>query len=261
MSHPTIEHGSKLNWDAVSEDYLRYRNGYPESFFNLLTVLGIGLPGQKILDLGTGTGALSIPFAQQGAEVTGLDQAAGQIAAARDQAKALKLSIKFLVSEAEKTKLPGGAFDVVTASQCWSYFDKTKVIQEVNRILKPQGTLLVSSLRWVPQAGTVTEGTEELIARYNPDYFNPGGVNGEKTVFPDWAQDLFSQRTQRQYTETIPYTKDDWRGRIRASRWIGASLPPREVKAFDRDHQKLLERAPEVIRVQHRIRVELFQLV
>jgi 2-polyprenyl-3-methyl-5-hydroxy-6-metoxy-1,4-benzoquinol methylase len=48
----------------------------------VLAALGIGQPGQRILDLGTGTGVLARAFAKRGAVVTGVDIAANQIAAA-----------------------------------------------------------------------------------------------------------------------------------------------------------------------------------
>jgi hypothetical protein len=53
-----IKNPKPLHWDATSRDYLQYRPDYPRRFFILLRLLGIGLPGQKILDLGSGTGAL-----------------------------------------------------------------------------------------------------------------------------------------------------------------------------------------------------------
>src|SRR5271168_197219 len=124
MGHRTAEYAKKLNWNKVSKDYLLYRNGYPSSFFNRLRTLGIGLPKQSILDLGTGTGALAVPFAQQGAVVTGADPAEGQVEAAYERAKSLGLWVNFLVSPAEETGLPDEAYDVVTASMCWGYINK-----------------------------------------------------------------------------------------------------------------------------------------
>jgi len=49
-----------------------YRPGYPASFYTVLQAVGIGRPGQHILDLGTGTGVLARAFAKQGAHVIGL---------------------------------------------------------------------------------------------------------------------------------------------------------------------------------------------
>ena len=72
-----------LNWDQTSEDYSKYRPGYPDSYFLLLQELGIGLKNQDILDIGMGTGALALPFAKQEAQVTGVDISRGQIEAAK----------------------------------------------------------------------------------------------------------------------------------------------------------------------------------
>ena len=38
----------------------------------------------------------------------------------------------------------------------------------------------------------------------------------------------------------LPFTRDTWRGRIRATRGIGASLPPERVAAFDAEHELVL---------------------
>ena len=42
------------------------------------------------------------------------------------------------------------------------------------------------------------------------------------------------------YDETIPFTRESWRGRMRALRGIGASLSTDNVRAFDQEHEVLL---------------------
>ena len=60
----------------------------------------------------------------------------------------------------------------------------------------------------------------------------------------------------------LPFTRASWRGRLRACRGVGASLEPNAVRAFDRDHEGLLERiAPERFDIPHRIDAHLFDLV
>jgi hypothetical protein len=44
------------------------------------------------------------------------------------------------------------------------------------------------------------------------------------------------------WREALPFTAESWRGRIRASKWIGAALPPDRVEAFDHDHAELIAR-------------------
>jgi 2-polyprenyl-3-methyl-5-hydroxy-6-metoxy-1,4-benzoquinol methylase len=65
MTDLHIQGTKPLHWDTISQDYLQYRPGL-RRFFVLLRHLGIGLAGQDILDLGSGTGALAVPFVRQG---------------------------------------------------------------------------------------------------------------------------------------------------------------------------------------------------
>src|SRR5687767_3553212 len=54
-----------IDWGKTSEDYSVHRPGPPPSFFARLAALGIGREGQRILDLGTGTGVMARQFARQ----------------------------------------------------------------------------------------------------------------------------------------------------------------------------------------------------
>jgi 2-polyprenyl-3-methyl-5-hydroxy-6-metoxy-1,4-benzoquinol methylase len=80
---PSLDGPNCIDWGKTSLDYSAHRPGPPPSFYHRLAALGVGLPGQSILDLGTGTGVLARQFAQQGATVAGIDIAAEQIAAAQ----------------------------------------------------------------------------------------------------------------------------------------------------------------------------------
>ena len=113
--HEQITKPVELNWDKTSEDYAKFRPGYPGDYFLLLQKLGIGLKNQDILDIGTWTGALALSFSKQGAHVTGVDISKGQIEAAKALASREKLTIRFIVGKAEETNLPDKSFDVITA--------------------------------------------------------------------------------------------------------------------------------------------------
>ncbi len=59
--------------------------------------------------------------------------------------------------------------------------------------------------------------------------------------------------------EAIPFTRESWRGRIRACRGVGAALSPETIAAFDAEHKKLLDRvAPDTFTVLHQIAVHVF---
>jgi len=248
--------GTGLNWDAASQDYARYRPGYPKSFFRLLRCLGLGLAGQRILDLGTGTGALAVPFAQQGARVTGLDLSQGQLAAARQAARRHGVRLTFRTGPAEATGLRAHSFDVISASMCWAYFDPKRVVPEVVRLLVPGGHLLIASLLWDAEAGEIERRTQALLSAFNPK------ARRRRPAFepaPRWAAGRFRLRTFHRFRTTLWFRPESWRGRIRASKWIGAALPAARAQAFDRELAALLARtAPPKFPIQHEVRLQIF---
>jgi ubiquinone/menaquinone biosynthesis C-methylase UbiE len=255
-----VEYGKTLDWSAVSQDYLRYRSGYPESFFSILQSLGVGLVTQRILDLGTGTGNLAIPFARQGARVTGLDSAPGQLQAARERASREGLDLDLIQAPAERSGLPDGSVDAVTASMSWGYFDTAKVVPEVRRLLVPEGLLAITSIIWRSSGDDIAARTNALIKRYNPLYGKrQGGGGADEETAPAWARGRFRLASFHRYHEAIGFTREHWLGRIRASKWIGAALPARKAEAFDEEHHHLLKKGPDAFDVDHLIRLRVFE--
>ena len=253
--------GRRLDWTAVSQDYLEHRPGYPESFFVLLRHLGIGAPGQDILDLGAGTGALAVNFARQGARVTAVDRAEGQIRAAKEAARKHAVKIKFKIGSAEKTGFPNHSFDAITASMCWGYFDMAAMRREVPRLLRPGGKLLVSTLIWERSKEGIIGQTDKLIAKYNPRARRMAHAR-HAAIVPDWSRKWLRLNTYHEYLADVPFTRESWRGRIRACAWIGAALSREKTEAFDREHEAVLERiAPAKFAVPHRITIRIFEPV
>ena len=72
-------------------------------------------PGQRVPDLGTGTGSLAFGFARRGMDVTGLDLSTDLVEVARHSAIDEGLTARFVVGRAEQTGLPDAVFDVVSA--------------------------------------------------------------------------------------------------------------------------------------------------
>jgi ubiquinone/menaquinone biosynthesis C-methylase UbiE len=73
-------------------------------------------PGERILDLATGTGWTSRPVARRGAQVVGVDLGADLVATASERAKAAGLDIEYRVGDAESLPFADGEFDAVIST-------------------------------------------------------------------------------------------------------------------------------------------------
>jgi len=250
--------GRTIDWGRTSADYARHRPGPPESFFARLAALGVGLPGQRILDLGTGTGVLARRFAEAGAVAAGIDLSPEQIEAARALAAAQGLGVDFRVAPAEAAPFPARSFDVLTANQCWLYFDAPRAITEARRLLAPGGFLVTSHFSWLPRRDPIARASERLILDHNPQWTGCDW-DGAVPPMPRWAERDFVLRGMFVYDEPIPFTREAWRGRMRACRGVGAALPEADVAAFDAALAAWLEAntAP-TFTVRHRIDAHLF---
>ncbi len=248
----------RIDWGQTSEDYSVYRPGPPPSFFQRLSAFGIGHAGQSILDLGTGTGVLARQFARQGATVSGIDVSAEQIETGKRLADAENLAVEFNAGPAESLPWLEPTFDVVTANQCWLYFDKDRVVDELRRVLRPGGCLVTSHFSWLPRLNDIARRSEELVLKFNPDW-SAGNWAGVIPQCPTWAIEHFNVSAMFVYDEDIPFTRESWRGRFRACRGVGATLSADEVAAFDAAHEEMLtQTVPESFTVRHRLDAHIF---
>jgi SAM-dependent methyltransferase len=244
-----------IDFGKTVQDYSHHRAGFPPAFFERLAAYGIGTPGQRILDLGTGTGTLARGFALRGCIVTGLDPSAPLIEAARELDQTAGVTIQYVIARAEETGLPGANFDVVTAGQCWHWFERQKAAQEVRRLLVPHGRLVIAHFDWIPLSGNVVEATEKLIEQHNPAWKLGGGTG----LYPAWLTDVaiagFQDIETFSFDVQVPYSHEAWRGRIRASAGVAASLPPEQVARFDAELLELLngQFPDDPLEVPHRV--------
>ena len=99
-----------------------------------------------ILDVGCGPGMLAKDLAIKGYKGSGLDTSNMMIRLSKDLFKQLKKEDwNFLVGDVEKTEFKQGTFDCVIASGVIEYmFEDMKMLNEMNRILKPGGYLIIN---------------------------------------------------------------------------------------------------------------------
>jgi len=100
----------------------------------------IGNKRMRILDVGTGTGFLSLILASLGHEVVGIDMSDGMLSVCNRKAKDRGLKIDLKIGDAEYLTLEEDGFDVVVCRWVlWTLPHPERAISEWKRILKPGG--------------------------------------------------------------------------------------------------------------------------
>jgi len=150
---PAQTEGALIRWARVYDlitDVLTF--GQAKLFRNLTIELTLLKPGESILDIGCGTGGVTIPAKQRigsGGKAVGIDPVPGMIAVAQKKAQRRGLDIDFRVGVIEALPFPEASFDVVTASLMMHHLPERLRAQgaaEIYRVLKPGGRLLVADL-------------------------------------------------------------------------------------------------------------------
>ena len=153
-------------------------------------------PGERALDVATGTGNTAFALAEKGADVVGLDVSPGMLA----QAEARGSVVRFVQGSAESLPFDDASFDLVTARHAPHHFhDVVRFLAESHRVLQPGG-------RFVMADGV------------SPTVESKGWFDRWQTVRDP------SHRTNR--------TVDEWRGLASAFVWAKDALVPYRLE-FD----------------------------
>ncbi len=251
ISQKNIDNGSGFDWGLASSDYAKYRDIYPEEFYKRITDLGLCTHGQNVLDLATGTGVLPRNMSKYGAKWTGADISQNQIAYAKKLTEAAGLNIDYIVSPAEELEFPPDSFDVITACQCFMYFDKDRLIPKIHKWLKPDGHFLILFMAWLPYESEIAMNSEKLVLKYNPEWSGKGLTRYEVAT-PEWSTNYFDTVHKISFDIDLPFTRESWHGRIKACRGIGASSLPKETIAqWEQEHLTMLKSVPENFTIPH----------
>ena len=147
-------------WGSGGRDYDRISESVSDALAHLVNRIA-PQPGERFLDVATGTGLTARLLSSRGAKVNGVDFGAGVIEAA----KALAPDIDFRVADAEALPFEDTSFDAVTSTFGVMFVARPETAaREMARVCKRGGRL--GLVTWVPE-GTVT-GIFQTMRPYMP---------------------------------------------------------------------------------------------
>lgn len=249
MQRDNIDGGKAFDWGRTSQDYARFRDIYPREFYERIVSRGLCVSGQRVLDIGTGTGVIPRNMREYGAKWTGVDISENQIEQARRLSEGM--DIEYYALPAEELDFPDETFDVITACQCFWYFEHETIAPKLHRMLKPNGKLLVLAMEWLPFEDDIARQSEELVLKYNAKWGGAGAVM-QPIEIPELYYEQFKLVYSEEYRLDVRFTRESWNGRMKACRGVGASLSEEQIRNWEAEHKALLERiAPPEFDIHH----------
>jgi ubiquinone/menaquinone biosynthesis C-methylase UbiE len=153
-------------------------------------------PGERWLDVATGTGEIALRAARGGAQVTAVDISENLLGQARAKADRAELPVEFELRDAQKLRFPDASFDVVSSSFGVIFApDQQAAAGELARVTRPGGRLGLTA--WRPR----TE-VHEIYDRFvdEPMTFDPDAWGSEDRVgelLGDAFELVFDERVWR----------------------------------------------------------------
>ncbi|MFD9002541.1 class I SAM-dependent methyltransferase [Streptomyces sp. NPDC059582] len=156
-------------FDEVAELYDRVRPRYPPSLVEeLARAAGLG-PGSRVLEIGPGTGQLTVPLAGFGCEVTAVELGPALAAVARRRLREFP-SARVVVADFEQWEPPREAFDLVVSATAFHWLDPALRVPRVADALRPGGLFALVTTHHVA-GGTVDffARAQRCYERWDPD--------------------------------------------------------------------------------------------
>ena len=234
------DHQPTTRFSQNVDFYARYRPRYPDQLVNFLKEEADLSETSRVADIGAGTGIFSELLLEKAkCEVIAVEPNA-EMRAVAEQAFAGNSQFQAIDAPAEATTLADHSIDLITCAQAFHWFDHTKVREEFQRILKPQGHVaLIWNFR-ASDANTFMRAYEELLETFGINYHDvcaerAGDANSEAFIreFFSPGETLITSLPNQQVLDW-----EGFRGRLLSTSYV--------PKQGENNHAAMLEVAREI---------------
>ncbi len=205
--------GQSRPFQSVAAHYERFRLGFPDRLVVRVATLAGLKPGDRVLDLGCGTGMLALAFARLGMAVTAMDPEPEMLAAAGAAAEAQGVALTSLPGGSQDLTPAMGPFRLVTMGRSFHWMDRAATLAMLDKIVTPDGGVALFHDAHPPVA---ENGWFKILCdlqeRYRPDKAK-GRTGGHRRYEPFLFASAFTKVDGLSVTVRQPLSAQDIVGR------------------------------------------------
>ena len=232
------------SFDAVAEDYNVYRSPHPQAVVDAIIAVSNLHNGSRVLEIGCGTGQLSVPLAQHGVDLLAIELGPRLAALARGNLKPFP-NAHVETSSFEAWPLPSQTFDAVVSASAFHWLAPDLRFAKSAEALHSGGFLTILHVHHVKG------GTDGFVADTQPYYlkwglsddlsFQPPPPDNVPLIYPELDHlPAFRSVARHHFELPMRYSTASYIGWLRTDSLVN-SLKDTSRRGFLQDIARLIE--------------------